>query len=193
MVELQILNIVPTMNYWRQDSLGDTEYLDVLHDRGVDSTLETMDANRKRVKLQNHYDTDAERLRVLVVDDHADTRDTMLVLMQIWGVEARLASNGTAALEIAREFLPHVVLLDLSMPGMTGAAVAKRIRESVALRQAVLIAVSGYRADEIMKQDDLAHFQACLLKPADPATLRAILASAARAAGLSSTRLSVSA
>jgi CheY-like chemotaxis protein len=68
-------------------------------------------------------------LRVLVVDDYPDTAESMRILLELWGHEVRIAREGPAALEIARDFRPQVVFLDVQMPGMHGASVARQLRE----------------------------------------------------------------
>ena len=62
----------------------------------------------------------ARRLRVLVVDDNRDSADSLGVLARLWGHETCVVYGGIDALAIDHDFLPDVMLLDLSMPGMDG-------------------------------------------------------------------------
>src|SRR5258707_119059 len=59
---------------------------------------------------------DVSPLRVLVVDDYPDTRRSLRLLLASWGHEAREATDGTDALQVAEGFRPHPVLLDLAVP-----------------------------------------------------------------------------
>ena len=62
----------------------------------------------------------AKGRRVLVVDDNADSADSMAALLQLWGHDVQVACDGPTALAVAAERRPDVVLLDIGLPGMTG-------------------------------------------------------------------------
>lgn len=86
-------------------------------------------------------------LRVLVADDNLDGADTLSILVQMWGHDARVAYTGAEALQVALDYLPDVLLLDVSMPQLDGCELAERIRQEAGFKDALLIAVTGY-ADE---------------------------------------------
>ncbi|HEY1226373.1 MAG TPA: hybrid sensor histidine kinase/response regulator, partial [Ramlibacter sp.] len=62
--------------------------------------------------------------RILVVDDLVASAETLMTLLEMEGFEVRIANEGTAALKVAQEFRPDVVLLDIGLPGMNGFEVA---------------------------------------------------------------------
>ena len=66
--------------------------------------------------------------RILVVDDLAASAETLMTLLEMEGYEVKIASEGMAALKIAEDFRPEVVLLDIGLPGMNGFEVAHRLR-----------------------------------------------------------------
>src|SRR5690242_20523939 len=68
-------------------------------------------------------------LRVLVVDDNQDAADSLSMLVNLWGDNARTAYGGMEALAMTLVQQPDVVLLDLSMPKMDGCQVARRLRQ----------------------------------------------------------------
>ena len=66
--------------------------------------------------------------RVLIVDDNKDTAELVSLQMAFRGCELRVATDGPAAIEIARDFCPDLVLLDLLPPEMSGYDVARALR-----------------------------------------------------------------
>jgi len=115
-------------------------------------------------------------LRVLVVDDCADTTDSLAVLVGAWGFEVHVANDGPAGLRLATEHSPDVVLLDVAMPVMTGWQLARRLRQVEGLEGALLVALSGYGSDEDCRRSIDAGCDLHLVKPADPEVLRLLLA-----------------
>jgi len=106
--------------------------------------------------------------RVLVVEDHADTRQMLILLIERDGHQVRGAADGPQAIEEAKNFEPDVVLLDIGLPGLDGYAVARELRaQSPEMR---LIALTGYGA---LEQE--APFDEHLLKPVEPSKLRELL------------------
>lgn len=71
-----------------------------------------------------------EPIRVLVVDDEPNIRDFLQLGLQYEGFSVALAADGNTALCLVREFRPHVVVLDVMLPGLDGWAVGKAIREN---------------------------------------------------------------
>ena len=86
-------------------------------------------------------------LRVLVVDDWPDTAESLAVLLRLWGHDVRIAHDGPTALAVAALYRPHVVLLDVGLPGMDGYQVAWRMRNDLRLRETFLVSLTGYGQD----------------------------------------------
>ena len=116
-------------------------------------------------------------LRVLVVDDCRDTTDSTAELVGLWGHDARRAYGGADALQVAAEYRPDVLLVDLAMPGVDGYAVARRARSLPGLHGALVIAVTGYMDAEHRRRAAAAGFDFYVVKPVDPKTLEALLMS----------------
>jgi PAS domain S-box-containing protein len=114
--------------------------------------------------------------RVLVVDDNHDSAESMAILVEIWGHEVRTAHDGPAALALAAEYRPDVVLLDIGLPGMSGYEVAKRLQELPGLERAILVAVTGYGQQSDRERTREAGFDHHLVKPVKPTHLQELLA-----------------
>ena len=118
-------------------------------------------------------------LRVMVVDDNVDTVATLALLVRESGHEVRTAYDGLAVLEAALDYRPHVVLLDIGLPGLNGLAVAKQLRQQPTLKQLVLVAMTGYGQESDRQRSREAGFDHHLVKPGDFGKVLQILATAA--------------
>lgn len=82
-------------------------------------------------------------VRVLVVDDLVDAAEALARLLKYDRHEVRTTYSGAAALALAREFQPDVVLLDLGLPGIDGFTVAEQLRREPGCRALAIIAITG--------------------------------------------------
>ena len=107
----------------------------------------------------------------------------MTLLLELQGHQVHVAHAGHAALRLAGECAPDVILLDIGMPGMNGYEVAKQLRSQPAFADTLLIAVTGYGRASDVKQTESAGFDHHLVKPIDYDKLQSLLAArASRAA-----------
>jgi two-component system, OmpR family, response regulator len=118
----------------------------------------------------------ARSLRVLIVDDSADAAESLGLLLELDGHLVKTAGDGPAALEIAAEFAPEAVLLDLGLPVMDGYEVARRLRALEVCRASYLVALTGYGRDEDRAAASAAGFDEHITKPADPNEIARLLA-----------------
>ena len=113
-------------------------------------------------------------VRVVVVDDQPDAADMLAAALELDGYEVQTATSGERALPLIEQFRPHMVLLDVNMPGMDGRELTRQLRERYGDAM-VLIAVSGSDpSDERVSQtfDSVDHY---FRKPIDLAALRRLL------------------
>ncbi len=115
-------------------------------------------------------------LRLLVVDDNAEHTDSLAMYLRMLGHAVRTASDAASALVWRGTFDPDAVLLDIGMPGVDGYEVCRRLRAMPGGAHLAIIALSGWGQDEDRQRSQAAGFDAHLVKPADPATLVALLA-----------------
>jgi signal transduction histidine kinase/CheY-like chemotaxis protein/purine-cytosine permease-like protein len=109
---------------------------------------------------------DGDRRRVLIADDDDDHRDLVRDVLQPLGFAVTMVEDGPACLAAAAELEPDLLLLDISMPGMTGWDVARRLRESGNHRTSIIM-ISGNAAELDANRSHLPYHDATLQKPLD--------------------------
>jgi CheY-like chemotaxis protein len=114
--------------------------------------------------------------RILVIDDQVDVAESLTLVLELEGHQVKTALDGPTALELAAEFRPDVILLDLGLPGMDGYAVARQLRARPETRNVLLIAVTGYGREEDRERTRATGFDHHLVKPISLEKLRALLA-----------------
>jgi PAS domain S-box-containing protein len=113
--------------------------------------------------------------RVLVVDDNADAASTLDMLLRSLGHETCVVHDGAAALKMANQFRPDVVLLDIGMPGLDGYEVARRLRAMKKGNTFRIIAVTGWGQEADRQKSREAGFDVHLVKPVEPTDLVRVL------------------
>jgi two-component system CheB/CheR fusion protein len=106
--------------------------------------------------------------RVLVVDDNVDAATSLAALVRLHGSETRLAHDGEAAVAAAREYRPHVVLLDIGMPKMNGYDACRAIRAALPGAEPLVVALTGWGQEADRRKAKDAGFDDHLVKPAGP-------------------------
>jgi len=106
--------------------------------------------------------------RVLVVDDNIDAAESTAAYLRLEGHEVKTVNDGNEALASVRVFAPHVIVLDIGLPGLDGYAVARRLREQGDTSHALLIAVTGYGQKEDRERAAASGFDYHFVKPTDP-------------------------
>ncbi|HEX5732493.1 MAG TPA: PAS domain S-box protein [Blastocatellia bacterium] len=115
------------------------------------------------------------RWRVLVADDNVDSANVTVLLLRELGHEAQVAYSGATALEAADEYQPNLVLLDIGMPEMDGYEVARRLRQHPQLRNAWVVAITGYGQESDRQRSKEAGFDYHLVKPVGAQKLQELL------------------
>jgi signal transduction histidine kinase/CheY-like chemotaxis protein len=115
-------------------------------------------------------------LRILLVEDNADSADALAHLLRRRGHETHVARDGLAGLAEARAREPDVVLLDIGLPGLDGYEVARRLREDRGTRRMLLVALSGYGQEADRHRAREAGFDHHLVKPVKLDELERVLA-----------------
>ncbi|MCA1586120.1 MAG: response regulator [Acidobacteria bacterium] len=111
---------------------------------------------------------------IVLAEDHADTCNLYLHLLDSVGYDVRVATTGDAALALVRQVRPAAVVLDIGLPGIDGIEICARIRQHGWFRNLPIIAVTGWlsaghRLDHLAR----ASFSELFGKPVDTRELLA--------------------
>lgn len=114
-------------------------------------------------------------VRVLVVDDNVDGAQSLATLLECHGAQPCVAHDGQHAIEAARTFDPHLVILDIALPLMDGYEILRRLRQLEDFR-AHVVALTGFASEADRQRSSDAGFDAHLVKPLPPGAVESLLA-----------------
>lgn len=142
--------------------LGSTFTLELPRAEADDSTVRMQDAAIKAMNPASQ-----RSLKVLVVEDNDDGRETLIELLQMAGHTTAQAADGAKALDVAVSFQPDVALVDIGLPLLDGLGVARWIRAHPVLGQTRLVALTGWSTPTDRQRTSEAGFDEHLSKPVD--------------------------
>ena len=119
--------------------------------------------------------SNSQAIRVLVVDDSVDAANGLVAVLSLADYEARAAYDGFNAVKAAISFQPHLVLLDIEMPGMDGYATAHEIRRRASRDSLVLIAYTANSDSQSVAAAARAGFDLHIGKPCEVPQLLGLL------------------
>ena len=108
---------------------------------------------------------------VLLVDDYPDALEIWGLYLRSLGYDVMTAEDGCTALELARAWLPDVIVLDLELPGISGFEAAVRLRHAPETAAIPLIAATGYSHVTQLEQARQSGFDSIIVKPFEPMAL----------------------
>jgi CheY-like chemotaxis protein len=116
--------------------------------------------------------------QILIVEDMADSRETLRTLLTLWGHQVTVAETGPRGVEKALATLPEIALVDIGLPELDGYQVAEQVRAAPGGGGIYLIALTGYGQHGDRRRSLSAGFNAHLVKPVDPKELARLLTEA---------------
>ena len=119
---------------------------------------------------------------VLIVEDHADTREMLRILLNMIGCRVIEAEDGEQALSVAETGHPDLILLDLRIPLLDGLTVTRLIRSDAKLSEVPIVAVTGNDAPQFKVDALKAGCNGCLVKPIEIDRLEELITSLIRPA-----------
>ena len=105
---------------------------------------------------------------ILLVDDYPDAVDVLALYLKSQGFDVLTANDGEHALSEALRARPHLIVMDLEMPVLSGYEVAARLRQQEETREIPLIAATGHSHARQLEDAVKAGFDAVIVKPCDP-------------------------
>lgn len=114
-------------------------------------------------------------LRILIVDDNEASAKTLGWMMELWGHDIKLAHNGQQGIEVAEEFKPQVIFMDIGLPGMNGYELCSLMQKNPVHANSVFIAQTGWGQSEHRQRSKEAGFAHHLVKPVDMQQLQQLL------------------
>jgi signal transduction histidine kinase len=118
---------------------------------------------------------DVDVLRILVADDNQDSAATLALLLESMGHTVFQVYDGEAAVQMAADFDPQVVLLDIGMPRLNGYEACRQIRIQPGGASRTLVAITGWGQADDLRASKVAGFDRHLVKPVDPAGLTSLI------------------
>src|SRR6185437_9066515 len=107
------------------------------------------------------------KILILVVDDSADNVAVISLDLQQQGYRVVTASNGEDAVAVATQTLPNLILMDINLPTLDGLGAARRIRETDALREVPIVAITAFGTEGFQRAAYDAGLSGYLTKPID--------------------------
>jgi signal transduction histidine kinase/CheY-like chemotaxis protein len=105
---------------------------------------------------------------ILVVEDNADARETMVAALELGGHRVYQAADGNAGIRAVGEVRPDVAVIDIGLPGLDGYEVASTLRRDPECRDMVLVAITGREQPDSLRRAREAGFDDYLTKPIGP-------------------------
>jgi two-component system CheB/CheR fusion protein len=120
------------------------------------------------VPTEAEVDVAARAKRILIIDDHADSADSLRMVLEQAGHDVTVIASGRGAARQAVDFRADAIVLDIGLPDIDGYEVAKELRKERALDDIVIIAVTGYGSAEDALRSHVAGIDEHMAKPVDP-------------------------
>jgi two-component system CheB/CheR fusion protein len=148
-------------------------------DRGSEFTIRlpptTKRPSRASLSSDGH---DPQNVRLVLVEDCADTREMFAALLAFEGYHVQTAADGQEGLDLIRKTKPNLALLDVGLPKLDGYELARRVREEFTKDEIYLIALTGYGSEEDQEAVLEAGFDKHLVKPVDLQELKVAISKA---------------
>lgn len=114
-------------------------------------------------------------MRILIAEDHPDNREMLTRRLERRGYEVRCAENGAEAVDMAKASLPDLILMDISMPVMSGIEATKMLRQTPDTSAVKIVALTAHAMESARRECMEAGCDDFATKPVDFAGLIALI------------------
>lgn len=121
--------------------------------------------------------------RILVVEDNPDAQQALKLLLEVWGHEVHVASDGPSGVAAILALAPDIAFVDIGLPQLDGYGVARRVAAAHMPKPPRMVALTGYGDPQQRDAALAAGFDDHVVKPADPRHLHRIVQDAVPADG----------
>ena len=108
---------------------------------------------------------------ILLVEDFADAREMYRDYLEFSGFEVKTAANGEEAIGLARQYMPDLILMDLSLPGTDGWEATRRLKDDPITARLTIVALSAHTLDAECERARVAGCDGFIAKPCLPSDL----------------------
>lgn len=140
-------------------------------------TLPLIAQTQEPVDTPRSMEKPLQALRIVLVEDNPDIRESVHALLKIWGHSVQEASTGPSGVELIVSTRPDLAFVDIGLPEIDGCEVATRVRARTSGSNVRLFAMSGYGQEGDRKRIIEAGFDGLIVKPADASALKAAISS----------------
>lgn len=113
---------------------------------------------------------------VLIADDDFISLEVLKAMLSLYPISLHSAQDGKAALELAQQVQPHLIILDYEMPEYTGAEVCQQLRQQAIFTHTPILALTSHQTPEEVALCQAAGMNQVLYKPVSPDALAAVMA-----------------
>jgi CheY-like chemotaxis protein len=114
-------------------------------------------------------------MRILIAEDHPDNREMLTRRLERRGYEVRCAENGAEAVDMAKANLPDLILMDISMPVMSGIEATRMLRRTPDTANVKIVALTAHAMESARRECMEAGCDDFATKPVDFAGLVALI------------------
>jgi CheY-like chemotaxis protein len=114
-------------------------------------------------------------LRVLVVDDNQNAAEAIAAYLSLATAECRIALSGAQAIELGAVWLPHIIVMDISMPDINGIEATAALRRDLRTNDIIIVAFTALDESEVLRHLTHLIFDGYCQKGQSPAALVALI------------------